>query len=232
MEKLIKILENPFANIKQNNAVEINTRCKNIAQMLFDNYCIKCGNKYFRFAEIEFYYYKKEKSGNENDTNVINFDAEWNKETYPRNKNAGELFFHYSGVDICFQSHFDDSKKENEDFGEFGGILIRSILDGDKILAGPLFCANAMLNACKEHLPKLMPADYKKNVLGDNTTRSGIDSDKKQKEGCKFLLCCYATQVDETRLDWTRTAEKISWNTDKGLFIRTTRNYKYDRFKE
>ncbi len=232
MENLMKLLEHPFDSVKQGNAEEINARCKTIAQMLFDNYCIKCGNKFFRFAEVEFYYYKRECAGNTNETETPNFDVEWNKETYPRNKNAGDFFFHYSGMDICFQSHFDDSKKENEDFGEFGGILIRSILDGDQILAGPLFCANAMLNACKEHMPKLMRADYKKNVLAENTTRCGINADKNQMEGSKLLLCCYAAQVDGTKLDWTKTSEKITWDKNNRFFKKTTRNYEYERFKE
>ena len=256
MEKLIStmktMLTEPFVGIRQGEVVNINTRCSKIAEELFSNYCVKCGNKYFRFAEIEFYYYKKEKSG------ANNFDAAWNKETYPRNADAGDFFFHYSGVDICFQSRFDDSKSEkgNEDLGEFGGILIRSLLDGDKILAGPLFCANAMLNVCKEHMPELVQAVPKTYVL-EKTTRCGIASDNAQCEGgidlhrteneeCvstdngqvkqnPLLLCYYASKVDKKTLDWTKTSEKITWdkkNEKQGVFKKTTRNYQNDRFKD
>ncbi len=105
MKELYDLLKNPFHGLKQNEVADIQNRCFQIAKTLFENYCIVCGDKVYRFAEIEFYYYKKEESGNNN------FDKDWNKETYPRNKDAGSFFFHYSGVDICFQCHYDDIKK-------------------------------------------------------------------------------------------------------------------------
>ena len=93
--EIINKLINPFEGLELNDVNGIQTRCKEIAEELFRHYGIKCGNKTFCFAEIEFYYYKKEKSGNNN------WDAPWNKETYPRSKNAGDFFFplipqHYS----------------------------------------------------------------------------------------------------------------------------------------
>lgn len=36
---------------------------------------------------------------------------------------GGQLFYHLSGIDICFDSHY----KNNE--AKFGGILIRAIKD-------------------------------------------------------------------------------------------------------
>lgn len=219
MEELKKILENPFGGINQDNAEKINERCREIAQKLFGNYCIKCGNKFFRFIEVEFYYYKNEKDCKGN------FDSPIFKETYPRSKNSGELFFHYSGVDICFQCNFNE-KEKNNDYGEYGGILIRSLLDGNKILAGPLFCANAMLNACKEHMPELMRTDCRKIDLGSSITRYGINSDKNQTGDSKLLLCCFATKVDEKELDWEKTSERILWDKQNHKFKKSTRNYK------
>ena len=84
---------------------------KEIADCLIHDNIIVCGNRFFRLAEVEFYYYDK---------NCL--DNEWNRKTYPRTKKeAGKLFFHYSGVDICFPSDFGS--------GKFGGILIRSLYD-------------------------------------------------------------------------------------------------------
>ena len=110
-EDLKKLLTNPLQGLDEKNDkfVEVQNKFKGIAKKLFDNYGIKCGNKIFRFAEIEFYYYNKKEK----------WQDKWNTATYYRDKNAGELFFHYSGVDICFQS---DSENE------FGGILIRSLV--------------------------------------------------------------------------------------------------------
>ena len=96
--ELKDMLTNPFDGVNNTNIQDIQKRCKKIAKMLFNKHGIKCGNKTFRFAEIEFYYYNKEKE----------WQDKWNTATYYRNKNAGNLFFHYSGVDICFQS---DSEK-------------------------------------------------------------------------------------------------------------------------
>lgn len=221
MKELYDLLKNPFHGLKQNEVADIQNRCFQIAKTLFENYCIVCGDKDYRFAEIEFYYYKKEESGNNN------FDKDWNKETYPRNKDAGDLFFHYSGVDICFQCHYDDIEKNNE-YGEFGGILIRSLLDGEKILAGPLFCATSMLNACKGNMPTLRQGDCQHCEL-DSMTRFGISSDKKLEKD-KLFLCYYAMNVNGKKLNWDKTSERIAWNKKSGVFKKQTRNYRKDRF--
>lgn len=224
MKKLLEMLKDPFGGLTQENISGIQNKCFEIAKTLFENYGVKCGDKAYRFAEIEFYYYKKEESGKNN------LGIDWNRETYPRNKDAGEFFFHYSGVDICFQCHYDDIEKDNE-YGEFGGILIRSLRDGNKILAGPLFCANVMLNACKENIPTLEKADYQQYDL-DSTTRCGISSDKDQDKDKKLLLCYYATSVNGEKLNWDKTSERIAWDKKAGVFKRQTRNYKKERFND
>ena len=165
--EIINKLINPFEGLELNDVNGIQTRCKEIAEELFRHYGIKCGNKTFCFAEIEFYYYKKEKE---------------------------------------------------DEYGEFGGILVRSLLDGDKVLAGPLFCANAMLNACKDHMPQLTPY-HQECELDDPTTRYGINDDKLQ-------LCYY-----RKGLNWNGVSERIGWDKNKGVFKRITRNYYNDRFE-
>ena len=224
MKELNDLLKSPFDGLKQDDVVGIQNRCFIIAKTLFENYSIVCGDKVYRFAEIEFYYYKKEES----DKN--NFDKDWNRETYPRNKDAGDLFFHYSGVDICFQCHYDDIDKNNE-YGEFGGILIRSLRDGTKIFAGPLFCANLMLNACKEHMPTLQKGDCQQCTLV-SATRFGISSDKNQEKDKELFLCYYATYVDGKELNWDETSERIAWNKKSGVFKKQTRNYRKDRLND
>lgn len=217
---IINKLQHPFDGLESKNINSIQSECTEIAKELFCNYGIKCDDKTFRFAEIEFYYYKKEESGENN------WDAPWNKETYPRNKNAGDFFFHYSGVDICFQCNFIEKEKDDE-FGAFGGILIRSLLDGEKVLAGPLFCVNAMLNACKEHMPRLVPVDSQKCEL-KQTTRYGISCDKKMEKGKELFLCYYRKD-----LKWDNASERIGWDKNKGKFKRTDRkNYYNDRFQK
>ena len=132
MEELKKLLTNPFD--KKNDLKGFQDKCKEIAKQLLENYCIKYGEKkYYYFAEIEFYYYDKKK-----------WNEEWNEKTYPRNnKNAGDFFFHYSGVDICFNSKFEE--------GKFGGILIRSLKDENgNFITGPSVCMLEILNTCFE----------------------------------------------------------------------------------
>ena len=216
---IINKLQHPFDGLESKNINSIQSECTKIAKELFCNYGIKCDDKTFRFAEIEFYYYKKEESGNNN------WNSQWNKETYPRDKNAGDFFFHYSGVDICFQCNFIEKEKDDE-FGEFGGILIRSLLDGEKVLAGPLFCANTMLNTCKEHMPRLVPADFQECEL-EQTKRYGISSDEQQEKGKDLFLCYY-----RKNLDWNHVSERIGWDKKKRKFKRITRNYNNDRFQK
>ena len=132
METLKEKLNNPFDGLK-GNPQAFQKKCAEIAEDLFKNYCIECGAIKYYFAEIEFYYYDKDI-----------FNQKWNEKTYPRtNKDAGTLFFHYSGVDVCFDSKFAN--------GKFGGILIRSLKDSQgRYITGPSVCMLEMLNVCVE----------------------------------------------------------------------------------
>ena len=98
-----------------------------------NEYCIDNGQYQYRPIEIEFYIYDKDKHPD--------------KHVYPRdNKSAGELFFHYSGMDICFDSSLEK--------GFFGGILIRALErcknnSKNAEFGGPLVCLNEVLNTAK-----------------------------------------------------------------------------------
>lgn len=217
MTQLKKMLINPLTGLEPDNLVDVKNRFKKIAKTLFENYCLKSGNKTFRFAEIEFYYYKKDK-----------WDEEWNKVTYPRNKNAGELFFHYSGADICFQCHFDDNGKD-DNIVEYGGILIRSVIeeDGDilKLHAGPQYCANLILNSCNNIFPELERA--KKIECGlETAVRYGInEKERKLEEDNDFMLCFYLDNIN-----WEEASKRIVWDTKQSKYKEMKRNYERERF--
>ena len=103
-----------------------------LAKEIMNKMYIDNGAKYY-LVEIEFYIYDKDKHA---DSHV-----------YPRaKKEAGELFFHLSGMDICFKSSLDE--------GRFGGILIRALereTNGEKTLfGGPLVCKDEVLNTATE----------------------------------------------------------------------------------
>lgn len=151
-EKLKGMLEDPFDGLKENN--EFKDKCKEIAKELFCNHCINCNGTKYYFAEIEFYYYDSERYLQNRE------QYKWQEVTYPRTCAAGALFYHLSGMDVCFISNLPkDFKKKKEVFG--GGILIRSIWEKDDkdnqiITVGPLTCVNKILNACNgKQMPEL-----------------------------------------------------------------------------
>ena len=113
---------------------DVDSELKRIAKVLMNEYCISNGEYIYRPVEIEFYIY--DDKGKHADTHV-----------YPRDrKEAGELFFHLSGMDICFKSSLEE--------GRFGGILIRALereKNGERTLfGGPLVCKDEVLNTATE----------------------------------------------------------------------------------
>ncbi len=196
-----ELLKNPFDGLSDYESIK--SKCAEIAHELFSNYRIKCGNKTFRFAEIEFYYYDK---------NAYLKDKEqlkWQKVTYPRDGfDAGQLFYHLSGIDICFDSHY------NKYEGKFGGILIRAIKDKEgKIIAGPLNCKDEILNACKgTEMPKLIMTSEKLNIKLKATYRSlgktGTDKDNDR-------LCFFDGNIKKG--DWNPERERFDTKDGKTL---------------
>lgn len=109
-------------------------KLQQLANTIMQEYCIVNGPYRYYPIEIEFYIYDKEKHPD--------------RHVYPRdNKSAGELFFHYSGMDICFESSLDN--------GRFGGLLIRALErfqnnKKDAEFGGPLVCVNEILNNAED----------------------------------------------------------------------------------
>lgn len=202
------------------NRENFNGEFKEIAEDLFQKCCIKCGDKTFRFAEIEFYYYSSQ-----------NFSEDWNKITYPREKQAGEFFFHYSGVDICFQSKFAEKDQES---AYYGGILIRSVIEVDdknrvrSVEAGPLYVANLLLNSCSDAMPILEVAAHEVKLDLKTIHRFGVNLEK---EG-GHELCYYIDNYNGEDLNWKKTSERQSWDMNRLCLKSSRRNYKKDRFKE
>ena len=156
-----------------------------IAKEMFSHIAIKAGEKYFKFIEVEFYYFK-----------LGTFEGSLFNCTYPRTRDAGQFFWHYSGMDICFDSIEDDMA--------FGGILIRSIMNEDgEIIAGPMRCSDELMNCCKQELPAIV--DYETGFQGEpeKTIRYGIKADKeKNPKGIKLR---YYLPQDS----WTRKREQV-----------------------
>ena len=121
--------------------------------------------------EIEFYYHSPRlpfKKGENYEKDHI---------TYPRDiQESGKLLYHYSGIDICFQS-----KNSESEGSEFGGILIRSLLkikdNNEEIIYGPLCCKDVLLNEAKK-LPSLeYPADKRNEYNVIASKRVGISNE-------------------------------------------------------
>ena len=97
---------------------DIEQRFSDIAEILLTKTAIRKGERHYFLTDIEFYWFSK----NHKDTI-----------TYPRNCNAGDWFFHNSGVDIAFDSYVSTSVRNGKrrpilnGAERFGGILIRGI---------------------------------------------------------------------------------------------------------
>ncbi len=202
-------LKNPFDGISNYECFK--AKCRDIASKLFNNYGIKCNNKIFRLAEIEFYYYDSEQYLKDPSHH------KWQEVTYPRNDyKGGELFYHLSGIDICFDSQY------NEESGRFGGILIRSIKDGKKIIAGPLNCKDEILNACKNgEMPKLIEVSGKQEIKPAQTYRSLGKTGTDIHDG----LCFYDASI---KGDWNPLKDR--YDTKHGVIKPKKASYDTSKF--
>jgi hypothetical protein len=174
-----------------------------IAKYIFGNIAIVIGNsdskqiKYY-LEEIEFYY-----NNDKIEEEKITFTTKDGKEkkdkknffscTYKRERDAKQLFWHYSGVDICFQS----------DETCYGGILIRSLtkeyLDKEgklvrELIAGPLRCSNELINqgVLSKSIPQIDEIKWTTNriISVDNigsTVRQGIETAERYKDILKRI---------------------------------------------
>lgn len=165
----VKVFLNELKNVEKLKTGEaLKAYFKGLAETLFNKIDILAGNDRYSFAEIEFYYFK----------NGV-FDSEQYQVTYPRTKNAGRLFWHLSGIDLCFESDIEK--------GYYGGILIRSIVKEDgSLITGPMCCSDELLNSCVQNspieppylIPILIDKETELNIAPRPTIRQGIKADK------------------------------------------------------
>ena len=188
------------------------------------------GTKYY-LTEIEFYY--KNEKAKERVIKVIDKGKKEEKEvessfyscTYKRCRKAGSLFWHYSGIDICF-----DSNEKN-----YGGILIRSLIKKNKggtpeLIPGPLRCANELMNQSvlegKNSIPYIIELErYDENYTIMSTIRQGLETSDKYNElrekikkddhgyviSDDFPLFCYYVQIGQENL---KTIDDVKYNAN------------------
>lgn len=174
----VKVLLNELENVKLIKTGEnLQKYFKDLANTLFNQIDLLAGDDRYSFAEIEFYYFK----------NGV-FDDKQYRVTYPRTKPVGSLFWHLSGIDICFDS--DMSNKY------YGGILIRSIVkeSNNKLITGPMCCSDELMNSCVESIrndipsviPILVDKETQPSIELETTIRQGIEADKGGLEFCFY----------------------------------------------
>nr|WP_321431753.1 hypothetical protein [uncultured Campylobacter sp.] len=169
---------------------------KEIAEILLTQTKIVKGSQEYYITDIEFYLYCK------GHKDII---------TYPRKCEAGEWFFHGSGVDISFASNvkFQNGKAKLSDNLFFGGILIRGIkrfnennklsdngVNGIILKDKPsnvfyelfrnfdAFCGKVefpKLVACKNGQKVSNDKTIRKNIIKDCATQTKLDSLKENK---------------------------------------------------
>ena len=173
------------------------SKLKELASCIMNNYCIFNGQYHYRPIEIEFYVYK--------------YDEHEDRHVYPRIKNSEDLFFHYSGMDICFDSSLDNKC--------FGGILIRALEreEGKQLIGGPLVCLNEVLNTATGKLI----VEKKKIDEPQNADPFG------QRVGINALPNIEDTYYNK---EYRFVRNDIKENSTFGL--RTTYNYSNHEFKE
>lgn len=232
-EELKKLLTNPFKGLEGNDKFQ--SKCFEIAKDLFRNYCINCNDKEYYFAEIEFYYYDSKQYLRNSE------QYKWQKVTYPRKCNAGQLFYHLSGVDICFKSYYNENNLEDE--AKFGGILIRAIRDEkNNVTAGPWNCMLKMLNECRGgQMPLLSKAQKKICNAEENiktTYRSlgekDMEDEKKManRDDNSLNLCFYDYRFLSLNNGKQPKERKVTLNKESGKLKSYTSSYKTDRFNE
>ncbi len=124
--------------------IDIQKAFDDMARYIFERISLQAGAKEYLFTEIEFYYYSPQHKHRDPFCKRNPVHA---RETQCPEIPSDKLFFHYSGVDICFDNK-DRSKQE------YGGILIRGIkearADGTNFINGPLKTLCRLLNDAQQ----------------------------------------------------------------------------------
>jgi hypothetical protein len=154
----------------------------------------------YTIEEIEFYYFKNGCFNN----SIYNC-------SYPRNSQACDFLWHYSGVDICFESTNDS----------FGGVLIRSLkkrtiengeCTNDELIGGPMRCATDLTNTSMKtgnRMELVINEQPIKVATPQTTIRQGVEADyeiKNEEIDPKVLFCYYIPQDNP---QWARKRKNV-----------------------
>lgn len=138
LDELLNALRD-ITNIGTVKYKDIKPKFEDIAHTLLCDCVIVKGDIIYRIREIEFYLFRKDYQ---------------DFVTYPRTCNAGDWYFHNSGVDLAFQSSCT-IPNANPEKDSFGGVLIRTIeqldknyqpIPGKKLYDGPLKVVNELFD--------------------------------------------------------------------------------------
>ena len=197
----VKIFLNELEEVKKiETEKDLQKYFEGLAITLFNQIDILAGKDRYSLAEIEFYY-----------QNAIFKDGQY-KDTYARTKTAGSLFWHLSGIDICFES--------NEKEGYFGGILIRALEREDinnpnnprPQFGGPLTCKDEVLNTATEKCVVEICKDQEYHVNPKPLIRKGLD---KSKENDSYLNKEYRFFREDIKSPITRKVDSFKFNTNE-----------------
>lgn len=135
-------LNQHFNVFLKNNKNNEHTAMIEMADYIFKNCCLQAGDTPYWFTEIEFYYY----APNHRDPFCKRNPIKPQDTKFPEVA-SDKLFFHYSGVDISFDSPELDKMKR-----QYGGILIRGIKNPDEkgAVSGPLKVLCHLLNKTQQ----------------------------------------------------------------------------------
>jgi hypothetical protein len=188
---------------------DLKKKYEELANILLNEVVIKKGECLYWITDIEFYLYTPKHK------DII---------TYPRNCEAGQWFFHNSGVDISFESKVGTAVKEKtkkrmahltED-SAFGGILIKAIepawvedskdgaitdLKGPQKLCDELFdMFDAFGNA--DNFPQLAIANNKRNNDPKSAVRHNLLPKGKTEEKIDSILAnhYYGSDIEKDDL--------------------------------
>ena len=195
-------LNQHFNEFLRKNGNDEHAAIKKMATYVLHNCCLQVGDKQYELTEIEFYYYAP---GHEDPFCKRN-PIKLQDTKFPK-VDSDKLFFHYSGVDISFDS--DDADKMKR---QYGGILIRGIKseDGEEEFNGPLKVLCHLLNTTQRFGGSVLTLGTKKTpstVEILSTERYGLSA--YENERLKFIDNLYRFYVKGTKgVKRTKTGKK------------------------
>lgn len=180
-----------------------------LANMLMKHFVIAKGDDKYELVEIEFYLFTPEHQ------DVITYPRKIVKSENPDSGNkedklipmeAGQWFFHQSGVDITFKC--DETR--------FGGILIRGIkrTSDSKLINGPLNCVYHLWDEFNAFTPSLQ--EYPIIIPIEKSLSNEIKSSKR-------IIRIPASKIDSKVMEWVN---RLPVDSDEKIKIKNDRNLK------